>query len=59
MLETTALGAGLLAGLGAGLFEDLDAVRDAWHENRRFTPAMTQRSRDSAIALWNEGLKRV
>ncbi len=59
MLETTALGAGLLAGLGAGLFEDLDAVRDAWQEDRGFTPQMSEADRQAAVALWNEGLKRV
>lgn len=39
MLEATALGAVALAGLGVGLWSDTSAVRSAWREDRRFTPA--------------------
>ena len=59
MLETTALGAGLLAALGAGIFSDLEAVRAAWLEDRRFTPAMSDEDREAAVELWNAGLARV
>ncbi|MEQ9503910.1 MAG: glycerol kinase GlpK [Deltaproteobacteria bacterium] len=38
MLETTAAGAAFLAGLGAGVFESQDAIREAWREDRRFAP---------------------
>ena len=58
MLETTALGAGLLAALGAGIFEDLCAVRAAWREDRRFEPTMTDEARTAAVQLWNAGLAR-
>ena len=59
MLETTALGAGLLAGLGAGIFSDLEAVRSVWSEDQRFEPQMSSQDRDAAVALWNAGLARV
>jgi glycerol kinase len=59
MLETTALGAGLLAGLGAGVFSDLEAVRSVWSEDQRFEPQMSSQDRDAAVALWNAGLARV
>lgn len=59
MLETTALGAALLAGLGAGLFSDLAAIKAAWREERRFSPAMDDAARDTALALWRQGLARV
>lgn len=59
MLETTALGAALLAGLGAGIFTDLEAVRAAWKEERRFTPDKSEADRSAARALWAEGLARV
>ncbi len=59
LLETTALGAALLAGLGVGLFEDLQAVRDAWREERRFEPSMDEATRAKAVALWESGLARV
>ncbi len=36
VIETTALGAAILAGLGAGLFDDLADARATWAEERRF-----------------------
>jgi glycerol kinase len=39
MLEATALGAISLAGLGAGIWSDTTALRDAWVQDRAFTPA--------------------
>ncbi len=59
MVETTALGAALLAGLGAGIFSDLEAVRAAWKEEQRFVPSMSAEHRAQALALWNQGLSRV
>jgi len=43
MLQTTALGAALLAGLGSGYFSDLEAVRAAWRADATF-----QRTADPA-----------
>ena len=59
VIETTALGAALLAGLGAGLYADLEQVRAIWREERRFVPSMSQERREQHLALWREGLKRV
>ncbi len=39
MLETTALGAISLAGLGVGLWPDTAALEQAWQRDRRFEPA--------------------
>jgi glycerol kinase len=39
VIETTALGAAILAGIGAGLFSDLEAAKATWTEERRFEPA--------------------
>ncbi len=38
VIETTALGAAILAGIGAGLFDDVEAARNTWREQRRFAP---------------------
>jgi len=59
MLETTALGAALLAGLGVGRFSSLDDIRAAWREERRFEPSMSEDVRAEHVARWREGLKRV
>jgi glycerol kinase len=58
-LESTATGAALLAGLGAGWFQNTDHIRDAWREERRFQPTMTREARDLHIARWRQGLARV
>ncbi|RDV36707.1 glycerol kinase [Bradymonadaceae bacterium TMQ3] len=59
MTDTTALGAALLAGLGAGIFSDFNAIRETWKEDARFKPAMSQQRRNMHLELWEEGLKRV
>lgn len=59
ILETTALGAALLAGLGAGLFESMDEIRRIWREEKRFSPDLDAPARDAHLARWREGLRRV
>lgn len=59
MLETTALGAAMLAMVGVGVFDDLGTLREAWVEERRFSSAMSGPERDAAMARWAEGLRRV
>jgi glycerol kinase len=43
VLETTAFGAACLAGLGVGLFSDLEAVSRAWKLERSFEPTMPKK----------------
>ncbi len=57
--ETTALGSALLAGLGVGVFDDLDEIRSTWREDRRFQPDMSEEKRSKHLKLWNQGLSRV
>jgi glycerol kinase len=53
MAETTGLGAGLLAGLGAGFWARRDDVpRDAARATR-FRPRMTARKRRALVEGWN------
>lgn len=59
VLETTALGSAFLAGLGVGFWEDQQAIVDAWVEDKKFTPTMTQQQRDTHVAKWEDALKRV
>lgn len=56
--EATALGATWLAGLGAGVFRDIDEVADAWSAERRFEPCGDQASVDSAHAMWHRAVRR-
>ena len=56
-LESTALGAALLAGLAEGVWESLDDVAAGWRLDQRFTPRRTG-FEDAAYAQWREGVSR-
>ena len=58
MLETTALGAGLLAGLATGVWSDKDEARAAWQSDRTFAPQMTDDDRAAHIARWTAAVGR-
>ena len=58
-VETTALGAAMLAGVGAGLFgslEDAAAMRGAV---TRFSPAMAAEAREARLAAWARAVETV
>ena len=59
VIETTALGAAILAGLGSGIFSDLGAAKASWRENIRLAPGMSEEERGTHMARWREGLARV
>ena len=60
MVETTALGAGVLAAVGAGLFDSLeDAVGAMRGAVRTFTPAMDQATRAERLTRWSRALAAV
>lgn len=52
VLETTALGAAFAAGLAVGFWDDLDALRALWQEERRFAPSMDAGERERLRAGW-------
>ncbi len=56
MLEATGLGAAALAGLGIGLWPDLDAVARTWHVERRFAPGGDPARLDALRKGWREAL---
>lgn len=58
MLETTALGAAFLAGLGAGIWKDKDDLQAVWRENRRFSPTMSAEERQGRLAEWNAAVAK-
>ena len=57
MLETTAAGAAFLAGLGAGVFDSPDAIRQVWQQERRFEPRPSPAT-DRLIARWRAAVAK-
>ena len=59
VVETTAMGAAFLAGLGTGFWRDPGALAKAWRLDRRFKPRMKSAERDALYAGWQEAVARV
>lgn len=57
MLETTALGAAFLAGLGVGIWKDLNDIRKSWKEERLFTPQMPGTEVMQRVSSWRRAIK--
>jgi glycerol kinase len=56
-LETTALGAALLAGLAEGLWIDLEHIASSWRLDREFTPSPNG-FEDVLYGEWKRGVDR-
>ena len=56
MVETTALGAAFLAGLGAGVWKSKDEIRRTWREQRRFKPTTDRAAVEAHLARWNQAV---
>ena len=59
MPETTALGAALFAGLGAGVYADIEQAAGARPTTDAFRPEMLAADRESAYARWLDAVGRV
>jgi glycerol kinase len=59
-VETTALGAAMLAAVGAGIYPDLQAAAEAMRGDvTHFEPSMGTAEREHRLAGWKEALARV
>ena len=58
VLETTALGAAFLAGLGAGVYESTAAITAAWRADRSFSPAPEGASMRALKQAWAVAVSR-
>lgn len=59
IVETTALGAAFLAGLGTGFWSTKDQVQGIWREDRVFEPEWDTSKRQSKLIEWQDAIKRV
>lgn len=58
-LETTALGAAFMAGLGSGFWKDLKEIKRVWKVSKEFKVKMTLKDRKNRMIRWQEALERV
>jgi glycerol kinase len=58
IVETTALGAAFLAGLGTGVWESTDELRDTWSLERRFEPSGEREAAAAAHRRWRKAVER-
>jgi len=56
--ETTALGAACLAGLAAGLWKNVEELKDIWAPDRVFVPAIDSASRTRLMDGWHKAVGR-
>lgn len=57
-VETTALGAAYLAGLGVGIWRGQAELAAHWQEDRRFEPRLSAHERDGQYARWLDAVGR-
>jgi glycerol kinase len=58
-IETTALGAAGLAGLGCGLWSDPTALAVTRTSARTFSPQLDAAARDAVLAPWRDAVRRL
>jgi glycerol kinase len=58
-VETTAMGAAMLAGVGAGLFESLEDAAALRGETRIFAPRMDEAARETRLKGWEKAMRSV
>jgi len=57
VLETTALGAALLAGLAVGMYKSLDEIASVWEAQDEFNPKMKEEDRHLALKAWQRAVR--
>ena len=58
VIETTALGAALLAGLAVGVWKDMDEIRRVWQMDLALEPQMNGEERERVLSGWHKAVKR-
>ena len=58
VIETTALGAACLAGLGVGYWKSTDQIAEMWELDRRFSPSIDSTKRSDLYRGWKRAVDR-
>lgn len=56
-LETTALGAAMLAGLAVGMWDSLEELKSLWKSNTEFSPALQPKQIEHSVSRWHKSVK--
>ena len=56
--ETTALGAAYLAGLQAGVYQNIDDLSANWQQEKKFKPEMDEKTRERVMGEWHDAVRR-
>ena len=58
VLETTALGAALLAGYQVGEFKSLNQIKNIWKKDKAFKPKINKKLRNHILHGWKQAIKK-
>tara|TARA_E500000178_G_scaffold231006_1_gene227526 strand:- start:155 stop:1633 length:1479 start_codon:yes stop_codon:yes gene_type:complete len=58
VLETTALGAALLAGYQVGEFKSLNQIKNTWKKDKAFKPKINKKLRNHILHGWKQAIKK-
>ena len=58
VVETTVAGASYLAGLGVGLWQNKQEIKDVWQVERDFSVTMSPAARKTRTASWHKAIKQ-
>jgi glycerol kinase len=58
LVETTALGAAFLAGLGTGVWKDQAQMKQTWREQKRFKPTTDRTQVNEHLARWDKAVAK-
>jgi glycerol kinase len=58
LIETTAMGAAFLAGLGVGFWPDLKTIAKTWKKDKAFSPRMDESARKDLISRWEAAVRK-
>ncbi|WP_104640918.1 glycerol kinase GlpK [Helicobacter bizzozeronii] len=56
-VETTAMGAGYLAGLAVGFYEDLEQIQQLWHTDQQFSPQLEPHKLQEMLYFWQKAVQ--
>lgn len=57
-IETTAMGACYLAGLGCGIFKSEEEIKQLWEADKVFTPQMDEETREGLYSQWCKAVEK-